>query len=79
MTTITAEELLYVLEGWQSHDDWNINTYPYPSIVAELLEDLHAGDNPRALRLMGKARGWKARALAVYAPHHAIREWAGRS
>jgi hypothetical protein len=56
-----------------------MTTYPYPDTIQSLLADLHAGDNPRALRLMGEALGWKYRVLAKYAPNHAIKEMASRT
>lgn len=71
---VLAEELLFVLDGWTGQDDWGMETYPYPSTVLELLGDLHAGDNPRALRLAGRALGWKANAIAKYMPHFTLRE-----
>lgn len=67
---VTAEELLFVLDGWHGHDDWGVETYPYPGTVLDLLGHLHAGDNPRALRLIGKvAEGrWYFRVLAAACP-----------
>lgn len=76
---VLAEELLFVLEGWQGQDDWSMATYPYPATVQELLADLHAGDNPRALRLAGKAMGWKRDVLAKYAPAFYLRERISRT
>lgn len=75
---VSAEELLFVLDGWLGQDDWTMPTYPYPDTVAELLAALKAGDNPRALRLAGKATGWKYGRLAQYMPAYMAREQADR-
>lgn len=80
---VNAEALLYVLDGWQGQDDWGMKTYPYPETVRELLTDLQAGDDPRALRLIARLTGiyspeatsFKARVLWKRAPAHMLREW----
>lgn len=64
---VLAEELLFVLEGWLGEDDWGVETYPYPETVRNILTCLKAGDNPRALRLIGKNTRFRA-VLAHHAP-----------
>jgi hypothetical protein len=60
-----ADRLLFVLDGWTSKDDWGVETYPYPGTVRHLLDCLKAGDDPRALRLIGNVAPCEGRRYTV--------------